>query len=168
MTLQDLGNLGEILGALAVVISLFYVGSQIRQNTAAVRSSTAQAVHDNYASWYGQIAANGELAQISVKGLKDYTVLSEVEKARFVSICMAFLSFSQNAFYQWREGSLRPQLWVGWEALMINLVSSPGGKLFWAERAYAFGDEFRAHVENVIMKRTPAPEAKAFGVFKIE
>ena len=34
MTLQDLGNLGEILGAVAVVVSLFYVGSQIRQNTA--------------------------------------------------------------------------------------------------------------------------------------
>ncbi len=168
MTLQDLGNIGQILGALAVVISLFYVGSQIRQNTVAVRSSTAQAVHDNYASWYTNLAADGELMQISINGLRDYAALPEVDKARFVATFMAFLSFSQNAFYQWRDGSLTPQLWVGWEALMINLVRAPGGKLFWAERAYVFGEEFRAHVENVIMKRTPAPEAKPFGVFKLE
>jgi hypothetical protein len=168
VTLQDLGNLGEILGALAVVVSLFYVGSQIRQNTAAVRSSTAQAVHDNYAAWYSHLAADGELVRISIQGLKDYASLPDVEKARFVSNFMAFLSYSQNAFYQWREGSLTPQLWVGWEALMINLVSSPGGKQFWAERAYAFGEEFRSHVVNVIMKRTPAPEARPLGVFKLE
>jgi len=50
---------------------------------------------------------------------------------------------------------------------MINLVSAPGGKLFWAERAYVFGEEFRARLANVIMKRAPDPEAKPFGVFKI-
>jgi hypothetical protein len=80
---------------------------------------------------------------------------------------MAFLSFSQNAFYQWREGSLLPQLWVSWEALMINLVQSPGGQELWFERAYVFGDEFRSHVENVIMKRTPDPKAKPFGAFRL-
>ena len=44
MNLNDLANLGQIIGAVAVVISLFYVASQIRQNTNAVRSATAQAV----------------------------------------------------------------------------------------------------------------------------
>lgn len=166
MTLQHLANIGEIIGGLAVVLSLFYVGSQIRQNTAAVRSSTAQAVHDNHASWYTNLAVNGELTQISISGLRDYAALSELDKARFVATFMAFLAFSQTAFHQWRDGSLTPQLWVGWEALMVNLMSAPG-KLFWAERAYVFGDEFRAHGENVIMKRTPAPEARPFGVFKI-
>jgi DNA-binding beta-propeller fold protein YncE len=42
MNLNDLANLGQIIGAIAVVISLFYVGHQIRQNTNAVRSATTQ------------------------------------------------------------------------------------------------------------------------------
>ena len=33
MTLQDLGNLGEFISAVAVVVSLVYVAYQIRQNT---------------------------------------------------------------------------------------------------------------------------------------
>ena len=51
MNLNDLANLGQIIGALAVVISLFYVASQIRQNTNAVRSATAQTVHEHFANW---------------------------------------------------------------------------------------------------------------------
>jgi hypothetical protein len=38
MTLNDLANLGQVIGALAVVISLIYIALQIRQNTNAVRS----------------------------------------------------------------------------------------------------------------------------------
>ena len=33
LTLQDLGNLGEALGAVAVIVSLIYLALQIRQNT---------------------------------------------------------------------------------------------------------------------------------------
>ena len=52
MTLNDLANLGQVIGALAVVVSLFDVASQIRQNTNAVRSATAQTVHEHFANLY--------------------------------------------------------------------------------------------------------------------
>jgi hypothetical protein len=32
-----------------------------------------------------------------------------------------------------------PPLWMGWELLIMNLVSSPDGKEFWKERGYLFG-----------------------------
>ena len=35
MTLQDLGNLGEFIGSIAVVITLIYVARQIRQSSEA-------------------------------------------------------------------------------------------------------------------------------------
>jgi hypothetical protein len=52
---------------------------------------------------------------------------------------MAFISFSQNAFYQWRAKALSPWLWDGWELLVMNLLSAPGGKEFWKERGYVSG-----------------------------
>src|SRR5204863_4813727 len=69
MNLNDLANLGQIIGALAVVISLFYVASQIRQNTNAVRSATAQTVHEHFAKWYHLVAADDELSQIIGEGI---------------------------------------------------------------------------------------------------
>jgi hypothetical protein len=57
MSLHELANLGQIIGGLAVVISLIYVAYQIRQNTNAVRSATAQTVHEHFSNWYNLIAA---------------------------------------------------------------------------------------------------------------
>jgi hypothetical protein len=167
MDLNDLANLGQIIGALAVVISLFYVAHQIRQNTNAVRSATAQTVHEHFAKWYHLVAADDELAQIVAKGLRDYGSLSEKERVRFVATFMAFLSYTQNAFLKWREGLLASPLWMGWEHVIMNLVGAPGGKAFWKDRAYMFGDEFRRYVETDLMKREPHPDAKPMGAFPI-
>ena len=125
MTLNDLANLGQIIGALAVVVSLTYVALQIRQNTNAVRSAAAQVVHEHFASWYHLLASDESLSQVAIDGLKDYGSLSGKDKARFVAAFMAFLAYSQNAFLKWREKMLEPQLWMGWELLIMNLVSSP-------------------------------------------
>ena len=114
MNLNDLANLGQIIGAVAVVVSLIYVALQIRQNTNAVRSAAAQVVHEHFASWYHLLANDAELSQIAANGLRDYFSLSETEKARFIAMFMAFLSYSQNAFLKWREKcSSRRCGWAG-------------------------------------------------------
>ena len=46
MSLEDLGNIGELIAAFAVIASLIYLAVQIRQNTQSVRASTVQAISD--------------------------------------------------------------------------------------------------------------------------
>ena len=167
MTLNDLANIGQVIGAIAVVVSLIYVALQIRQNTNAVRSATAQTVHEHFAKWYHLVAADDELAKIVASGLRDYGSLSEHERVRFVATFMAFLSYTQNAFLKWREGLLASPLWLGWELVIMNLVCAPGGKAFWKDRAYMFGDEFRRYIDDDLIKREPHPDAKPMGVFSI-
>jgi hypothetical protein len=80
---------------------------------------------------------------------------------------MAFLSYSHKTFLKWRQGLLAPSLWLGWEQVIMNLVCAPGGKAFWKERSYLFGEEFRRYVEEDLMTRTPYPEARPMGAFRI-
>jgi hypothetical protein len=167
MSLNDLANIGQVIGAIAVVVSLIYVALQIRQNTNAVRSATAQTVHEHFAKWYHLVAADDELAKIVANGLRDYESLSEHERVRFVATFMAFLSYTQNAFLKWREGLLASPLWLGWELVIMNLVCAPGGKAFWKDRAYMFGDEFRRYIDDDLIKREPHPDAKPMGVFSL-
>jgi len=167
MSLNDLANMGQVIGAIAVVISLIYVALQIRQNTNAVRSATVQTVHEHFAKWYHLVAADDELAQIVANGLRDYASLSEQERVRFVAAFMSFLSYSQNAFLKWRQGLLASPLWLGWELVIMNLVCAPGGKAFWKDRAYMFGDEFRKYIDDDLIKRQPHPAARPMGVFSL-
>jgi hypothetical protein len=48
MTWTDAGAIGEILGAIAVVLSLVYLSRQVRQNTQAVRTGNAALVQGNF------------------------------------------------------------------------------------------------------------------------
>lgn len=43
MTLEDLGNLGEFLGAIGVIVTLVYLAVQVRQNTRMMRANVRQA-----------------------------------------------------------------------------------------------------------------------------
>jgi len=167
VTLQDLGSLGELVGAVATVATLFYLATQIRASTLATRAAAAQTVHECFATWYRMLAGDAGLSELMTKGLRDYSTLSETERARFVSTSMTILLCAQDAFIKWREGSLSPDLWCGRELVMMNLVSSPGGRVFWRERSYLFGSEFRDHFENDIMKRDPHSDAKPLGAFSI-
>jgi len=99
------------------------------------------------------------------RGLRDYTSLSEQERVKFVAAFMSFLSYSQNAFLKWRQKLLAPELWLGWEFVIMNLVCAPGGKAFWKDRGYMFGEEFRRYLENDLMKREPHPDTKPLGAF---
>jgi hypothetical protein len=76
MDLGDLANFAQIIGALAVVVSLFYLAHQIRQNTNAIRSAAAQSVHEHFASWYRVFANDAELSQLCVNPRSSPAVLA--------------------------------------------------------------------------------------------
>ena len=166
MDVETLLVWSQILGTVGGMGTLIFVGLEIRDNSRAVRAATAQSVHDNYASWYISLADNQSATATCSKGLADYSTLARGEQMQFVCTFMAFLSHSQNAFHQWREGHLSDGLWKGWEALLMNLVHTPGGAVFWGQRCYVFGEDFQHHVADV-MTRQPDPRAKAFGVVPV-
>lgn len=167
MTLADLGSLGELVGAVATVATLAYLAVQIRNSTNAVKAASAQSVHESFATWYRMLAMDAEVSAITTKGCRDYTSLSETEKGRFIGLAMAILLCSQDAFIKRREGSLSEDLWAGWEFVVQNLLLSPGGKEFWRERGYMFGQAYREYVEGDLILRTPHPDAKPLGAFPL-
>ena len=167
MNWQAIGAVGEVLGAGAVFLTLIYLAVQIRQNTGALRSSASQAVHENFALWYAQTQSDPVLLDISIRGMADYASISETERAQFIALFMNFSIHTQNAFYKWQEGSLSSELWRGWEYVSMNIFSTSGGKEFWNERSYLFGDAFQKYVSEDLMTRTPHPRAKAWGAFEI-
>ena len=69
MSLADLGNLGEFIGSVAVLISLIYVGFQIRSNTRAVRASTFLGLTNGWVE-YVHLMAQPEVAALLERSLQ--------------------------------------------------------------------------------------------------
>ena len=64
MTLMAWGALGELIGGIAIIVSLIYVGLQIKQNTDALKLSTVRNTAEDLADLYLVPAQNSELADI--------------------------------------------------------------------------------------------------------
>ncbi len=87
MNLQDLGNLGEFVGAIAVLVTLVYLALNIRQNTAqlsqntrAVQLTARQATEESTNRVREMLILNPELSDLYLRGLRGY---SELDKAIF-------------------------------------------------------------------------------------
>lgn len=166
MTLEQVFFASQSIAAVGVIASLIFVGLQVRGSARAVRSATAQAVQENFASWYLSLADNASALATVLKGFGTLDALAPAERAQFNCVFLAFTSHSQNAFHQWRQGHLATELWASWEALLMNMVHTPGGVAFWRERSYVFAQDFRDEVEAII-RREPDPAARAFGVLPL-
>ena len=89
MNLEALGNLGDFIGGIAVLVTLIYLAFQIRQNTSSVQQSNRIATANTEISirgGYGQlnrsIVENNGLAAALVKAQSDERELDDVEQLR--------------------------------------------------------------------------------------
>ena len=75
MSLEQWADLSQIVGGLAVVASLIFVGLQLRQNTDAIRASTSQAHSAMYHAINTSVIDSSDFARIWRAGLSDFESL---------------------------------------------------------------------------------------------
>jgi hypothetical protein len=164
LSLTQIANMAEILGVILIVVSVIYVAIQINQNTLAIRSDTAQAVHNGWGEVYGRISSNSELAGILVKGSPSIDKLNDVEKTLFIAFWMQTLLTWQNAYYQSKTGSLDKDHWQTMEKTSIQIyLTSPGYREFWAIRKVLLPEDFVQYLEQKFTTTEVTPEFKPFG-----
>ena len=81
--LDALGNLGDFLGGLGVVVTLIYLARQIRQNTRSVESAAFQAATRDVAEAIDELSRDPELSRIVFDGVRDFESFSREDRRRF-------------------------------------------------------------------------------------
>lgn len=81
--LENLANWGEFIGGIAVVISLIYVGVQIRASVRQARVDSLTKITEPWAEFSGVVAADAEAWRVFYEGIKEFSSLTPMEQARF-------------------------------------------------------------------------------------
>ena len=158
MPLDQIANIAEICAALLVIVSLIYVGLQIRQNTKAVRLSTAHNITEEFRDNYAAIAQQGDLAEIYLKGLVDVDSLNPTEQMRFYLHLHGLFRAFENAYYQKSEGALDPRVWKGINQQFVFLKDRPGFQTYWGDREKWYSDDFQSYYnDHILAQQAPAP-----------
>ena len=156
MTLDQLGNIGEFVGSIAVIISLIYLAIQIRSNTEAERTSTYQAVVSDFGALNNTMASTPELSHLFVRAMEDYHQLSSDEKARVSQLFFQCFHYFENMFYQNQKGYLDEEVWTGWKRLMLTYHSRPGFQTWWEHRRDVYSESFAVFLETEKLDRKVA------------
>ena len=126
---EIIGATGEWAGALAVVVTLFYLARQIRQNTKATKTGASYAVNESLSRLVGALRADGELADIWLRGCQDIELLNDVEHVRFTSHVLDMLNLAEYAYQLEKQGLSDTHIdFIPWIALHYR--DHPGFRSF--------------------------------------
>ena len=142
------GALGEIVGAIAVVITLAYLAAQIRSGNRALRTSVRDSAFRQLQDWNNQLVADEHFPLMFHRGLEDFDSLDAGERARFLHLAFSFVKLFENFYLHHRDGSLPIEGFEGTKAVFLVYIHRPGMRRYWAERRGFFDAGFVRYVDN--------------------
>ena len=148
MSFEDLGNLGELVAAIATVVTLGYLALQLKQNTKALRSQTFQQSSMDMSLTANAISSNGELAEIVVKASENLDDLSPQERIRFHFWMVVALRRFEAIYVQSVYGSIDRLRIEGFERSILTLISSGGPAEWWKTSKTAFSSDFVKYADK--------------------
>lgn len=116
--------LSEVVGTIAVVISLVYVALQIRQNTRAHLATSRQWILDGDLSLIGHFIEQGVDPHLVGDGAK----ISPEDDRRIVWMVIKALRVREFAWHQYRAGLLDEETWRSYLAPVPGLFSTARGR----------------------------------------
>ena len=131
LKLSDYSSIADVVAAIAIVVSLVYVGIQISDNTRATRSANANAASSQVSSAYATVGSNPETSEIFYRALTDPTSVTPAERAQFVYLVQSFMLAFQNSYYLSTEGTLDAQMRESITENLKAVKDQPGFRLFW-------------------------------------
>lgn len=147
---QLLGNYGEFVGAIAIVITLVYLAVQVRQNTRMMRASIRQARSDSSVQLYS-LGATSVVAEIRDKESRG-EALSELEEERMFLWNICIWRQQQTIFFQAQDGLLDVQTGDEQSVIVRNLLQFQSARRFWADQKHSFDSRFAAWVDGASLR----------------
>ncbi len=148
-SLEQYALAAEIIGAIAVVISLVYVGTSVDQNTNAIKVSNHQALvamDMEKNDWL----RDSEFAAIHLIAMDDVGKLSPVQRIQYSTFVANTFNAWEFAFITYNNGMMDGNIWDGWDGFYRVVLEEKSHQLFWREGREGFSPEFRSYVDSVL------------------
>jgi hypothetical protein len=148
---QMLGNYGEFVGAIGVVVTLAYLSVQIRQNTKTGRAQARQTLLDQWSSSNWDLSRDPQLLRVYANALLRWPDLPNDEKTMFDFGMSRFLANIQNGLLLRDSGMVDDSTLDVLVGYMVLCVRTTGGARWWRDTLNA-PPETRAYIDNRLAK----------------
>ena len=156
---QLLGNYGEFVGAIAVVLTLIYLAIQIRQNTSTMNLTALRSMHDVVL-----LTENNERYIGYLLKAQRSEPLTEEERAHMVERFLTIMRTIERTWLEHSLGAISRKMFEHHLDLLRWAMSVPVARRMWTHLAQTFDPGFRAIVDAEVLADN-APTSSMTKVF---
>src|ERR1700692_4954131 len=147
VNLETVSAIAQIIAAIGVIASLFYLAAQIRQNTRSQRSVVVDSLTQSQINLLGPQGTNPDLMRAFAVATEDWYGATEEDRLRAVSMLFTTFKLFENAWFQKRHGTLDREQWEGWDLHIRVYYHRPGVQVWWSDRKAMFAAGCRKYLE---------------------
>ncbi len=129
MNWDAIGAIGEIGGAIAVVVTLVYFAMQIRQYATGLQSATFHTTMQEF-NQINVAQLDPTLADLLDRGMDDLGSLSSTESYQFGWIVRVYVNIWENMYQQYLQGACPESYWLPYARQAKTALATPGGRTF--------------------------------------
>lgn len=149
MNWDAIGSVGEIIGALAVVISVFYLAFQIRKQTEESKLSATRDLANQHLDILKTLATDDRLPKIWLKGVRSYTSLDDEDRYRVSLIFHALIRNFEQQFIHARNSKAESVFIDSINREFALILSFPGFEEWWETSSLGYDNVFVEHLDKV-------------------
>ena len=149
MDWEAIGAVGEVLGAVGVILTLAYLAVQIRQNTAMMTAQTVQASVDATQRVLLFRAEHADMRAALRKARNDEELSTDEVDLLWSYLQAAFMNFQARLQHHTR-GVFDASVNESYEKILVDYLEGPYVQRWWANAKALYGDAFREHCDQII------------------
>ena len=148
MNWEAVSAIAEVLGAIAVVVSLVYLALQIRAQNLEARVA---AMHEISVGFRDSIStfANPQMAELFTRSNKSELSLTDAEMLQLVVGIQRIFRVWEEAYGQHLQGRLDGDIWEAMIRQYSSYLAAPGFQRVWELRRSYYNNEFRKFVDEL-------------------
>ena len=148
LTWEDLGAMGEMVGAFGVLASIIYFATVLRFNANVTRDATTYNLMQ-LAITFRSESYKGELAEIRLKAATG-AQLNDLESLKFEGYLSALFEMTELIFMAWGKNKVDDEYMAAWDKRIQAAMSVPRIKQFWSRSKSGYRPSFVTYIDGLI------------------
>lgn len=141
----------NIIGTIAVALTVVYLAVQVRASTKATYSQTYQTAVAALGDMAAIVGESKEKSRMYADGMADPDKLDADEYLQFAYLGISLFRKYENAYFQYRSGMIDDEFWDGHRDNLLWFFHRPGTQRWWKERRMGFSKSFREYLESTTL-----------------
>ena len=142
--------IAAIVQTFVVVISLYFIWRQVRQQTDLARIANVQSLVGLSSPYNLELIKDPNMARFWVEGAEKFETYNEVDKFRYQQLLIWWLILHENIFYQKQKDLLDDDIFATWSHDLKMFIAKHRLEYHWPRLEAAFQSEFRKYVDRLI------------------